>query len=153
MFVNGIVFQILNETFPKHTFLMNGLIQGVKVWIDTLQHVADFVFSEKIKTLLFPFLERRTFIQVLQIIDIIIIITNITLISIVFTVFSSGFINRQFSVSDKQKMNLMRKFWKVSATMTDKNQGRGKGINLFIHWARQTVRRSLQHSCHQFATN
>lgn len=23
--------QVLHETFPKHTFLMNGLIQGVKV--------------------------------------------------------------------------------------------------------------------------
>lgn len=24
-------FKVLHETFPKHTFLMNGLIQGVKV--------------------------------------------------------------------------------------------------------------------------
>ena len=32
--VNCVVFQILNQTFPKHTFLMNGLIQGVKVGVD-----------------------------------------------------------------------------------------------------------------------
>jgi hypothetical protein len=25
------VFQVLNETFPDHTFLMNGLIMGIKV--------------------------------------------------------------------------------------------------------------------------
>jgi hypothetical protein len=27
------LFQVLGETFPKHTFLMNGLVQGVKVQI------------------------------------------------------------------------------------------------------------------------
>lgn len=26
-----ILFKVLHETFPEHTFLMNGLIQGVKV--------------------------------------------------------------------------------------------------------------------------
>lgn len=25
------LFQVLHETFPQHTFLMNGLVQGVKV--------------------------------------------------------------------------------------------------------------------------
>lgn len=31
--INSIFFslQVLHETFPQHTFLMNGLIQGVKV--------------------------------------------------------------------------------------------------------------------------
>lgn len=29
-----LVFQVLHETFPQHTFLMNGLVQGVKVRID-----------------------------------------------------------------------------------------------------------------------
>lgn len=26
-----LLFQVLHETFPQHTFLMNGLVQGVKV--------------------------------------------------------------------------------------------------------------------------
>lgn len=27
----SLLFQVLHETFPRHTFLMNGLVQGVKV--------------------------------------------------------------------------------------------------------------------------
>lgn len=30
------VFQVLNETFPDHTFLMNGLIMGIKVGVSSL---------------------------------------------------------------------------------------------------------------------
>lgn len=28
---SGSLLQVLHETFPQHTFLMNGLVQGVKV--------------------------------------------------------------------------------------------------------------------------
>jgi hypothetical protein len=30
------VFKVLNETFPDHTFLMNGLIMGIKVRVLSL---------------------------------------------------------------------------------------------------------------------
>ena len=40
--------QVLKETFPEHTFLMNGLIQGVKVKNEEFSKVTFMLFVLKI---------------------------------------------------------------------------------------------------------
>lgn len=46
MFTGITLFQVLNDMFPEHAFLMNGLIQGVKVNMSNLlKHISITVMS------------------------------------------------------------------------------------------------------------